>query len=88
MFQRNRKSSDFGAEIEAPIELEAERLREQGLTDEDALTAARRAFGNVTKAQERFYESSHWLWWDHFGKTFASPRECCARLPASPPSRF
>jgi putative ABC transport system permease protein len=66
MFQRNRESSDFGAEIEAHIELEAERLREQGLTDEDARTAARRAFGNVTKAQERFYESSHWLWWDHF----------------------
>ncbi len=66
MFQRNRKASDFGAEIEAHIELETERLREQGLTEEDARTAARRAFGNVTKAQERFYESSHWLWWDHF----------------------
>src|SRR5208337_316040 len=26
---------------------------------------ARRAFGNVTQAQERFYESSRWLWWDH-----------------------
>src|SRR5260370_27027439 len=66
MFQRNRKASDFGAEIEAHIELETERLREQGLTDEDARTAARRAFGNVTKVQERFYESGHWLWWDHF----------------------
>jgi predicted permease len=66
MFQRNRKASDFGAEIEAHIELETERLREQGLTDEDARTAAHRAFGNVTKVQERFYESGHWLWWDHF----------------------
>jgi predicted permease len=66
MFQRNRKASDFGAEIEAHIELETERLREQGLTDEDARTAARRAFGNVTRVQERFYESGHWLWWDHF----------------------
>ena len=65
MFQRNRKASDFGAEIEAHIELETERLREQGLTAEDARTAACRAFGNVTKVQERFYESSHWLWWDH-----------------------
>src|ERR1700719_279640 len=27
--------------------------------------AARRAFGNVTRAEERFYESSRWLWWDH-----------------------
>jgi hypothetical protein len=22
--------------------------------------------GNVTRAQERFYESGRWLWWDHF----------------------
>ncbi len=66
MFGRKRKANDFGAEIEAHIELEIERLRELGLSDEDARTAARRSFGNVTKAQERFYESSHWLWWDHF----------------------
>ncbi|MGB6719108.1 MAG: ABC transporter permease, partial [Candidatus Acidiferrales bacterium] len=24
-----------------------------------------RAFGNVTKTQERFYDSRHWLWFDH-----------------------
>ena len=66
MFQRKRKASDFGAEIEAHIQLETERLQEQGLSYEDARTAARRTFGNVTRAQERFHESSHWLWWDNF----------------------
>src|SRR5580698_5092276 len=66
MFRPKRKTSDFGAEIEAHIELETERLREQGLSHEDARTAARRAFGNVTRAQERFYESGRWLWWDDF----------------------
>jgi predicted permease len=66
MFRPKRKTSDFGAEIEAHIELETERLREQGLSHEDARTAARRAFGNVTRAQERFYESGCWLWWDDF----------------------
>ncbi|MFZ0804190.1 MAG: permease prefix domain 1-containing protein, partial [Terriglobales bacterium] len=66
MFRRKRKTSDFGAEIEAHIELETERLQEQGLSHEDARTAARQAFGNRTRAQERFYESSRWLWWDHF----------------------
>src|ERR1700691_40830 len=65
MFQRKRKGSDFSAEIQAHIELERERLREQGLSDEDARTAARQAFGNVTRAQERFYESGRWIWWDH-----------------------
>jgi predicted permease len=66
MFQRKRKASDFGAEIEAHIQLEIERLREQGLNYEDARTAARRMFGNVTRAQEHFHESSHWLGWDNF----------------------
>jgi len=66
MFRSKRKASDFGAEIEAHIELETARLQEQGLSYEHARTAARRAFGNVTHAQEHFYESGHWLWWDHF----------------------
>jgi predicted permease len=66
MFRRKRKASDFSAEVEAHIELETERLQEQGLSHEDARTAAHQAFGNVTRAHERFYESSRWLWWDHF----------------------
>src|SRR5580765_2788314 len=65
MFRRKRKANDFSAEIEAHIQLETERLREQGLSEDEARTAARRAFGNVTRAQERFYESSPWFWWDH-----------------------
>jgi putative ABC transport system permease protein len=66
MFRRKRQASDFDAEIEAHIEAETERLQEQGLSYEHARTAARRAFGNVTRAQERYYESGRWLWWDHF----------------------
>jgi predicted permease len=64
MFWRKRKTSDFGAEIEAHLQLETERLREHGLSEEDARAAARCAFGNVTQAQERFYESGRWLFWD------------------------
>jgi putative ABC transport system permease protein len=65
MFRRKRKQSDFTAEIQAHLELETERLKEQGLSEEEARAAARRAFGNVTQAQERFYESGRWLSWDH-----------------------
>ena len=65
MFRRKRKASDFGDEIEAHLRLEGERLREQGLSEEDARAAARRAFGNVTRAKERYYESGRWLAWDH-----------------------
>ena len=66
MFRRKRKDTDFQAEIEAHLELETELLQERGLSEEDACAAARRSFGNVTKAKERFYESGRWLWWDHF----------------------
>lgn len=65
MFRRRREMSDFNAEIEAHLQLEIDRLREQGLTEEAARTAARRAFGNVTKTQEHFYEAGHWVGWDH-----------------------
>jgi len=40
MFRRKRRESDFGAEIQAHIDLETERLREQGISDEDPLTFA------------------------------------------------
>ena len=65
MFPGKRTTRDFKAEIEAHIELETDRLQEQGLSYDDARAAAHRAFGNVTRTQERFYESGHWLWWDH-----------------------
>src|ERR1700681_470039 len=66
MFGRKRKLDDFTPEIEAHLQLEIERLREQGQSEGQARATARRSFGNVMQAEERFYESSRWLWWDHF----------------------
>ena len=68
MFGRKRKSDDFSAEIRAHLSLETQRLEEQGLSYEEAHAAARRTFGNVTKAQERYYESCRWVGWDHFSR--------------------
>jgi putative ABC transport system permease protein len=59
---RKRKLDDFTAEIEQHIQLEAEHLRERGMSFEEANAAARRAFGNKLHAEERFYESRRWLW--------------------------
>jgi putative ABC transport system permease protein len=64
MFWYRRKESDFSAEIEAHIAVEADRLKEEGFSEQEARAAARRAFGNVTQAQQRFYESNRWHWWD------------------------
>ena len=66
VFGRRRKLHDFTSEIAAHLQLEIDRLREQGLGEEEARAAARRSFGNLLHAEEHFYESSHWLAWDHF----------------------
>jgi len=61
---RRRKLDDFGAEIEAHLQLEADELRTEGHAD--AEHAARRAFGNRAIAEERFYEAGRWMWFEQF----------------------
>ncbi|HLZ91529.1 MAG TPA: ABC transporter permease, partial [Candidatus Acidoferrum sp.] len=81
MFRRKREVKDFGAEIEAHIQLESERLREQGLSEDEAQAAARRAFGSATRAKERFYESRRWLWWDHLWQDIRYGLRMLAKSP-------
>jgi len=59
---RHRDASDFSAEIEAHVQLEADRLEELGFSPEDARTAALRTFGNMTRVRERWYESGRCVW--------------------------
>ncbi len=55
MFRRKRSADDFRAEIEAHLALEADDLKSEGLSAEEAQWQARRDFGSVRAAQERFY---------------------------------
>jgi predicted permease len=64
MSRPRRTTEDFAEEIQAHIELEAEQLRRDGLSEEDARWQARRKFGNVRAAQERFYLHNRWEWLD------------------------
>jgi len=64
MFRRKRSAEDFAEEIKAHLELEADELRHEGLSEEDARWKARGEFGNVRAAQERFYLKSRWEWVD------------------------
>jgi|SRR5271170_1681484 len=82
MFGRKRKPSDFSAEIEAHLELEVERLRDAGMSEEKARIAARRAFGNVTRAQERFYEAGRWVWWDQLWRDVRFGLRMMTRSPS------
>jgi predicted permease len=65
VFRRHRTQDDFTNEIRSHLELETDRLRESGMSQEDAEIAARRTFGNVTLAEERYYEQGRWLVMDH-----------------------
>ena len=57
-----RRDSDFDREIEAHIAIETEQLIADGVSPEEARAAARRRFGNVTAARERFHESNRAPW--------------------------
>ena len=68
MFWRRKKRStgDFAEEIRSHIELEADQLNTGsvtgGVTSAQARVTARKAFGNVTAAEERFYERGRMVW--------------------------
>jgi putative ABC transport system permease protein len=56
-WKRKRPLSDFQEEIRSHLEHDADDLQDPN--------AAKRAFGNITGAEERYYERSRWVLWDH-----------------------
>ena len=64
MFWRKRSAEDFADEIKAHLEFEAEDLKREGLSEDEARWKARREFGNVRRAQEQFYVKGRFLWLD------------------------
>jgi hypothetical protein len=59
-----RSDDDFAQEIEAHLALEADQLIADGVEPAEARARARRAFGNIARAQERFYEARRIAWVD------------------------
>jgi len=64
MFRRRRSEQDFAEEIRSHLELEADDLRQEGVSADEARWKARREFGNVCAAQEQFYLKGRWAWLD------------------------
>jgi predicted permease len=62
--RRKRSDGEFVEELQTHLALEADRLREEGYSEDEAQAMAHRNLGNVTQAHERFYESHHWMWLD------------------------
>lgn len=66
---RSRSTNDFAEELASHLELEVERNLSMGMAPDEARHAARRTLGNLTQAQERFFESRRAFWleriWGH-----------------------
>jgi macrolide transport system ATP-binding/permease protein len=65
MFRRRRSTEDFAEEMRSHLELEADELRSEGLSDEEARRKAKVEFGNVHAAEERFYMKDRVEWFDN-----------------------
>jgi predicted permease len=80
---RRRSQSDegFQHEIEAHLALETDRLIAEGVPPAEARDAARRAFGNVTAASERYYESRRPVWLIDAGRDVRYGIRLLARHP-------
>jgi predicted permease len=63
-WRRKRPAADFNEEVRAHLQLDADELNAEGLSRPEAHSAAQRAFGNVTAAEERFYEKGRLVWFD------------------------
>jgi predicted permease len=78
---RRRSTTDFSEEIHAHIAIETDRLIGEGLGPKDAAREARRKFGNVTAATERFHESRRRPWRDELQQDLRAAFRNLIRYP-------
>jgi predicted permease len=78
---RRRPTTDFSEEIQSHIAIETDRLVSEGLPREQAAAAARRAFGSVTRATERYHESRRVGWLDHLQHDVRAGARSLRRYP-------
>ena len=83
MSTRKQSDEDFAREIRAHIELETDRLIDDGMPPAEARVAARRRFGNVTGARERFYEAGRMLWLDRLVQDLRCAARNMRRYPVA-----
>ena len=65
---RGEAEEDLEEELRLHLELERERRGEAGLSEADALRAARRTLGNATLIRERTRDVWGWRWLDDLGR--------------------
>jgi predicted permease len=78
-----RDDEDFAREIESHVQLEADRLVEEGMTPAAARLEAQKRFGNAALVRERFYYSSRSRWFDHFKQDLRTAARAIKRYPVA-----
>ena len=83
MFRKRRSADDFAREIQAHLDLETQRLIDEGMRPDDARMAAQRAFGNVVSAMERFHEARGLMWLDYLAADARASLRSLAKYPVA-----
>jgi macrolide transport system ATP-binding/permease protein len=81
VFRRRRSADDFAEEIKSHLELEADDLQSEGLSEEQARHRARVEFGNAQAARERFYLKGRTAWLDNLLRDLQFAIRQLARKP-------
>src|SRR5688572_31714818 len=76
-----RPDADFAREVESHVQLEADRLIEEGLAPEAARLEAQKQFGNTAQVRERFYYSRRSLWFDQLKQDVRTALRGIKRYP-------
>lgn len=76
-----RPQDDFEDEIRSHLQMEVDRLMKQGMSPEDAERAARRTFGNVPVAEDRFYDGQRFAWAQDAGRDLRLAWRSLLRAP-------
>jgi predicted permease len=79
--RRRRIEAETRAEMDAHVELLAERYRRQGMTPDDAMMAARRQFGNLTWHREEVRLMNRWRWIDGLAQDLRDALRQIRRAP-------
>src|SRR5258708_852397 len=64
LLHQRQHTTELGEEMGLHVELRAQRLREQGMSAEDAHFAARRQFGNRAELATAGADVWGWGWWE------------------------
>jgi putative ABC transport system permease protein len=76
-----RTDEDFAREVESHVQLETDRLVEEGMAPEAARSEALKRFGNQSLARERFYYSSRSFWFDQLKQDVRTALRGIRRYP-------